>query len=56
MKQLTVSDELHQSIKQRAIRDGRMIRAEVAIAMRKLLGAKFPKDCPEHELLPEHLR
>jgi len=56
MKHLPVSDELHKAIKKRANREGRMIRGEVAIAMRKLLGKDFPKFCSEHALLPENLR
>jgi hypothetical protein len=30
--------------------------AEVAIALRKILGRKFPKKCSEFHYLPEHLR
>lgn len=56
VKNLTISDELHTALKSHANREGRMLIAEVAIALRNLLGKKFPKRCKEFEFLPEHLR
>ncbi len=51
MKNFPVSDQLHQAIKTRAERNGRMLQAEVATALAHHLGEEFPI-CRESKWIP----
>lgn len=50
---LVVSEKLHEAIRKRAEREGRMIQVLTAQAFHQFLGSDFPKESQEAKWIPK---